>query len=143
MNQTRRGAGVAVLTAALFMLAGGPARCDEPGRWPIEKAAEWGRAHPWLAGCNFIPSTASNQLEMWQAETFDLETIERELGWAESLGFNSIRVFLHNLPWQQDATGFLTRIEQFVAVSDRHKISVVFVLFDGVWDPFPRTGQPA
>ncbi len=45
------------------------------GKWPVEKAVEWYQTQPWLRGCNFIPSTAINQLEMWQAETFDLETI--------------------------------------------------------------------
>jgi hypothetical protein len=120
------------------------ARGAEPNPWPVEKAIAWSGSHPWFVGCNYAPSTAINQLEMWQPDSFDVITIERELGWAESLGFNSLRVFLHDLPWEQDAAGFLTRIEQFLAVADRHKISVVFVLFDGVWNPFPHLGkQPA
>jgi hypothetical protein len=120
------------------------ARGAEFNPWPFEKANAWSRAHPWVVGCNYIPSTAINQLEMWQADSFDVNTIERELGWAENLGFNSLRVFLHDLPWEQDAAGFLARIEQFLAMADRHKIGVVFVLFDGVWNPFPHVGkQPA
>ena len=51
------------------------------GRWSRERAAAWARGQPWIIGCNFVPSTAVNQLEMWQAGTFDLPTIERELGW--------------------------------------------------------------
>jgi hypothetical protein len=113
----------------------------EPGPWPIEKANAWSHSLPWLVGCNYAPSTAINQLEMWQAETFDLLAIERELGWAEDLGFNSLRVFLHDLLWEQDETGLLTRMEQFLTVAHRHKIGVVFVLFDGVWDPFPQLGK--
>ena len=113
----------------------------EPGPWPIEKANAWSHSLPWLVGCNYAPSTAINQLEMWQAETFDLLTIERELGWAEDLGFNSLRVFLHDLLWEQDETRLLTRMEQFLTVAQRHKIGVVFVLFDGVWDPFPQLGK--
>ena len=74
-------------------------------RWSREKAAEWYKQQPWLVGCNFIPSTAINQLEMWQADTFDPKTIDRELGWAENLGFTSVRVFLHDLPWKEDAAG--------------------------------------
>ena len=119
----------------------GPAHSQEPGPWPPERAAAWAREHPWLVGCNYIPSTAINQLEMWQAETFDPATIDRELGWAEGLGFNSVRVFLHHLLWEQDAPGFLARMEQFLAIADRHKIGVVFVLFDAVWDPFPQLGK--
>ena len=78
---------------------------------------------------------------MWQAGTFDLATIDRELGWAEGLGFTSVRVFLHHLPWEKDPQGFLQRIEQFLATADRHKIGVMFVLLDGVWDPFPQSGK--
>src|SRR5262249_41081928 len=113
----------------------------EESNWPIARAQDWEKKHGWLVGCNFIPSTAINQLEMWQKETFDLPTIDRELSWAESLGFNSIRVFLHDLLWQRDPQSFLERIEQFLDVASRHKIGVVFVLFDGVWDPFPHPGR--
>ncbi len=118
-----------------------PALSQEPGPWPPERARAWAREHPWLVGCNYIPSTAINQLEMWQAETFDPATIDRELGWAEGLGFNSIRVFLHDLLWEQDAPGFLARMDRFLAIADRHRIGVVFVLFDAVWDPAPQLGR--
>ena len=67
--------------------------------WAPQKADAWYRQMRWLVGCNFSPSTAINQLEMWQADTFDPATIDRELGWAEQLGFNSVRVFLHHLLW--------------------------------------------
>ena len=77
---------------------------------------------------------------MWQADTFDLLTIDRELGWAEGLGFNSVRVFLHHLLWDQDRDGFLKRIDQFLDVADKHKIGVMFVPLDAVWDPYPRSG---
>lgn len=109
-------------------------------RWPAEKANAWLDQHGWLVGCNFGPSTAINQLEMFQAESFDLATIDRELGWAESLGFNSIRVFLHHLLWEQDPQGFLKRLDQFLATADKHHIGVMFVLFDSCWDPFPKLG---
>ena len=114
-----------------------------PEVWSVEKANAWSKEKGWLIGCNFSPSTAINQLEMWQEETFDPTTIDRELGWAEDLGFNSIRVYLHDLFWEQDSLGFLERMEEFLEISDRHQIGVMFVLFDGVWDPFPKTGtQP-
>jgi hypothetical protein len=78
---------------------------------------------------------------MWQPETFDSRTIDRELGWAEGLGMNSMRVFLHNLLWQQDSAGFLHRMDQFVEVADRHHIRIMFVLLDSVWDPHPKLGK--
>src|SRR5947209_5359271 len=102
-------------------------------RWSEEEARGWGEKMPWLVGCNFGPSTAINELEMWQADTFDLPTIDRELGWAEGLGFNSVRVFLHDLAWRQDREGFLKRLDQFLEVADKHHIGVDFVLFDSVW----------
>ena len=109
-------------------------------RWTEDKANDWYQNQPWLVGCNFAPSTAINQLEMWQADTFDPATIDRELGWAENLGFTSVRVFLHNLLWQQDAKGFLQRMDKFLAIAQKHHIRVMFVLFDSCWDPNPKLG---
>ena len=112
-----------------------------PQRWSVEQACKWQQEQPWLVGCNYIPSTAINQLEMWQADTFDLKTIDRELGWAQQLGFNSVRVFLHHLLWEQDREGFLKRMEQFLGTADRHGIGVMFVPLDAVWNPHPRLGR--
>ncbi len=109
-------------------------------RWTPEKAKAWHEQTGWLVGSNFAPSSAINQLEMWQAETFDLAAIDRELGWAEKLGFNCMRVFLHHLLWDQDPDGFKKRIDQFLETADRHGIGVMFVLLDGVWDPHPKLG---
>ena len=113
---------------------------EAPGRWPSERTAAWQQTNQWLVGCNFITSSAVNQLEMWQPETFDLNRIDRELSWAEGIGFNSVRVFLHDLLWTQDAPGFLSRMERFLGVATRHHIKVMFVLFDSCWDPYPKLG---
>ena len=130
------------LIFAILMLPLPMAAAQPPAdRWTKEKAAAWHKEQPWLVGCNFIPSTAINQLEMWQAETFDPKTINRELGWAHDLGFTSVRVFLHDLPWKQDAKGFSERIDQFLEIADKHKIRVMFVLFDSCWDPAPKLGK--
>ena len=113
-------------------------------RWTAEKANAWAGGQPWTLGCNYIPRTAINTLEMWQAETFDPSIIDQELGWAEALGFNSVRVFLHYLLWQQDAGGFLRRLERFLEIADRHHIGTMFVLFDDCWNPrFAPGPQPA
>jgi hypothetical protein len=109
--------------------------------WSRERARAWADSTGWIVGSNFIPSTAINQLEMWQRDSFDAETIDRELGWAQSLGMNSMRVFLHDLLWQQDSTGFLSRIDQFLTIAERHHIRPMFVLFDAVWDPLPHLGK--
>lgn len=115
------------------------------GRWSRDQANKWYAAQDdWLVGCNYTPANAINQLEMWQPSTFDTARIDLELGWAQSLGFNVVRVFLQNLLWQQDSTGFLKRMDQFLTIANRHGIGAMFVFFDGCWNPDPHLGtQPA
>ena len=91
---------------------------QEPGPWPTERANAWYAQQPWLVGCNFLPSTAVNDVEMWQADSFDAATIERELGWARDLGFNSVRVFLNFVVWEADADGLKQRFDRFLAIAD-------------------------
>lgn len=136
------------LAAALLAASCGGDDEGEPesvgrAQWTIDEANAWYAAQPFLAGSNFTPSTASNQLEMWQAETFDEETIDRELAWGALLMFNTMRVYLHDIPWRQDAEVFLDRVDRFLAVCERHGIRPMLVLFDGVWDPFPQAGPQA
>ena len=102
-------------------------------KWSKEKANKWYETIDWPVGCNFYPSTAINQLEMWQQETFDTETMDRELGWAEDIGFNMLRVYLHYLPWQEDAEGFKKRIDTYLDLADKHGMKTMFVLFDDCW----------
>jgi hypothetical protein len=109
--------------------------------WSAKKANEWYKKQGWIVGCNFLPSTAINQLEMWQAETFDTATINRELVWAESIGFNTVRVYLHDLAWKADPGGFKKRINQFLSIAAKHKIKVLFTIFDDCWNPGPKIGK--
>jgi len=111
------------------------------GQWSEAKANRWYEENGSFLGCNYAPSTAVNQLEMWEAHSFDPITIDRELGWAANLGFNSIRVFLHDLLWRNDPKGLLERMETFLTIADSHGIGVMFVLFDSVWNPFPAPGK--
>ncbi|MBO0911924.1 MAG: cellulase family glycosylhydrolase [Acidobacteria bacterium] len=113
---------------------------DTPARWSEAQASSWYTHERWLVGSNFLPASAINELEMWQRETFDPPEIDKELGWAEGLGMNTMRVFLHDLLWQQDSAGFKKRIDQFLALSSRHHIRPIFVLFDSCWDPYPKLG---
>jgi hypothetical protein len=108
--------------------------------WSPAASNGWYQRQPWMVGANYIPASAINQLEMWQAQTFDPERIDTELGWAEKIGMNTMRVFLHDLLWQQDAEGFKKRISQFLQICSQHHIRVLFVLFDSVWEPEPRLG---
>ncbi len=110
-------------------------------RWSIERINAWYQELPWLVGCTFIPSTAINQLEMWQADTFDLKTIQRELDWAADAGLNAVRVFLHDLAWQQDPEGFKKRIDKFLDAAKKNHILTTLVFFDDCWNSNPQAGQ--
>jgi hypothetical protein len=123
----------------LFALASSVAFAQTP-RWSEQKAADWYAHQPWLVGSNYVPKSAINELEMWQESTFDPTQIDQEFGWAEAMGMNTMRVFLHDLLWQQDAPGFRKRIDQFLTIAARHHIRPLFVLFDSCWDPAPHLG---
>jgi hypothetical protein len=126
----------------LVMLAGASLAQAEPAKpWTPEQANTWYANQPWLVGANYVPATAISQLEMWQAETFDPKRIDLELGWAGKLGFNTMRVFLHDIPWQQDSNAYLKRIDQFLQISSQHGIRPMFVFFDSVWHPLPKPGK--
>jgi hypothetical protein len=117
-----------------------PSRAAGPERWPAAKAQSWYAAQPWILGSNYVPYDAINQLEMWQAATFDPKRIDLEFGWAQSLGMNTMRVFLHNLLWEQDPRGFKQHVRIFLRIAAQHHIKPIFVLFDSCWDPDPRLG---
>ncbi len=110
-------------------------------RWSVERAQTWSKENGWLRGCNFTPSTSINQLETWQAETFDTLTIDRELGWAEGIGMNCVRVFLHHLAWEVDKEGFKNRMKQYLDIADRHGIKTIFVFFEDCWNPTYKAGK--
>ncbi|MHB1958244.1 MAG: glycoside hydrolase 5 family protein [Acidobacteriaceae bacterium] len=112
----------------------------QPARWSEAQANAWYAKQPWPVGADYIPRDAINQLEMWQAATFDPQEIDQELGWAQAIGMNTMRVFLHDLLWQQDPAGFQQRIDTFLTIANKHKIRPVFVLFDSCWEPYPKLG---
>jgi hypothetical protein len=127
-----------MFAAAGFAVLAAPAEARD--QWTKAQANRWNTTQPWALGSNYTPATAINQLEMWQAETFDTATIDKELGWAEQLHMNTMRVFLHDMLWEQDAAGFKKRIDIFLTIAAKHHIKPVFVLFDSCWDPNPRLG---
>jgi len=113
-------------------------------KWTTKKANDWYAQQGWLRGCNYQPSTAINQLEMFQAATFDTATINKELGWAQDLGFNVMRVYLHHLLWVSDKEGFKKRLDTYLSISTKHKIKTLFVFFDDCWNDTSWSGtQPA
>ncbi|PWT98889.1 MAG: 1,4-beta-xylanase [Bacteroidetes bacterium] len=114
---------------------------QSPQIWSKQKANDWYKNQGWLVGSNFLPSTAINQLELWQAESFDEKTIDRELGYAQGIGMNVMRVYLHDLAWKEDPDGFKKRMSQFLEIASRHKIKILFTVFDDCWNPDPKVGK--
>ncbi len=113
---------------------------QHPERWTPERANAWYAQQPWMTGANYVPSDAINQLEMFQAATWNPAINDRELGLAESVGMNVMRVFLQDQLWEQDAVGFRSRLDAFLGIAQRHGIRVILVLFDSCWDPYPKLG---
>lgn len=130
-----------------LLVAGGaaltqtPRATAEPGRWPVDRASRWYQAQGWLVGANFITSNSVNQLEMFQRETWDPRRVERELRLARMLGFNTVRVFLHDQLWATDRRGLQRRLAHLVAHAAKRGIKPLFVLFDSCWDPLPKPGR--
>jgi hypothetical protein len=110
------------------------------GRWSAQQANDWYAKQPWLVGANFIPSDAINELEMFQAATFNPKLIDKELGMGESIGMNTMRVFLQDQLWQQDAKGFVERLNVFLDIAAKHHIQPLLVLFDSCWETDPHLG---
>ena len=130
------------LTKALFTLAILLSVVAEARpQWTSEQANQWYARQAWPVGSNFIPKDAINQLEMWQAETFNPKEIDWELGLAEQAGMTTMRVFLQDQLWEQDAKGFKTRINTYLDIAARHHIKTLFVLFDSCWNPHPKLGE--
>lgn len=140
MNQKFRSALKLALVLPLLAAVAAPVFAQQQQRWSEEKANAWYANQPLPVGSNYIPDDAINQLEMWQAATFDPKEIDRELGWAQGLGMNTMRVFLHDLLWEQDPDGFKQRINTFLEIAARHHVRPIFVLFDSCWDPNPKLG---
>jgi Cellulase (glycosyl hydrolase family 5) len=110
------------------------------GRWTVQQANDWYAEQPWLVGANFVPSDAINELEMFQAATFNPKLIDKELGMAEGIGMNTMRVFLQDQLWGQDSTGFTERLNVFLAIAAKHHIRPLLVLFDSCWETNPHLG---
>jgi hypothetical protein len=128
------------ISFALYLSVASAIAQDQPPRWTEQAASDWYARQPWLVGANFVPSDAINQLEMFQAATFNPALNDKELGLAESIGMNTMRVFLQDQLWQQDPRGFVSRIDAFLAIAARHHIRPLFVLFDSCWETNPHLG---
>jgi hypothetical protein len=110
-------------------------------QWTIEQARAWGEGQRWRTGCNFYPSSAINQIEMWQAESFDPVTIKREMGWMQDVGMSVARIYLHDLAYEADPEGFKERMRLVLDIAASHGIVVLFTIFDDCWAAHSQLGK--
>jgi Cellulase (glycosyl hydrolase family 5) len=130
-----------LLCLGLLYVPPGASAANAPrARWSELQARDYMNRQPWPVGSNFLPKDAINQLEMFQQATYDPAEIDKEFGWAESAKMTTMRIFLHDLLWQQDAQGFAQRIDNLLGIAAKHHIKPVLVLFDSCWDPNPVLG---
>jgi hypothetical protein len=78
---------------------------------------------------------------MWQKDTFDLVLIQKEIKLASGIGFNTVRVYLHDLVWSHDGDEFLQRVDQFLDVTIAARMKTILVLFDDCHRPDPKYGK--
>ncbi len=99
-------------------------------RWTRERAWEWYNSRPWIRGCNFMPSDCANRIDMWQEYGFEehFSTADRELSWAEELGFNSMRIILEFDVWDMEHDAFMAHLERYLDLLDRHGMNAMLVL---------------
>jgi len=127
-----------VLIISLLMNAAALAQTPQ---WPASTANEWYSRQPWIVGSDYIQSNTVNEIEMWQQGTFDSDRIDLELGWAESLGINTLRVTLDDELWEKGSFGFQRRMDKLLKLAEKHRMRVIFVLFDSIGDPYPELGH--
>lgn len=97
----------------------------------VDGKTRWDRLH----AVNFVPSYSRTSIDSWR--DYDAEAVGRELGFAESLGFNGVRAWFHERAFKEDPTTFLKNVEDFLAGCDAHGLYVIAVLFDQCGYAYP------
>lgn len=98
--------------------------------WTTQKTNNWYKDKGWIVGFNYVTSSAINSTEMWDADTFDSVTIQKEFEMASKIGFNSCRVFLQYLVWEKEQKEFIKNFDTFLAIAANNNITVMPTLFD-------------
>ena len=98
-------------------------------KWSEEQAWDWYKKQPWLCGCNFMGSDCCNRIEQWQELDFEahLQTADRELALAASIGFNTVRLILEYTVWKEEHDTFMRRLDQYLSTCAKHGIAALIV----------------
>lgn len=113
-------------------------------RWSEERAWKWYDAQAWPVGCNLVPKYAYNQIDMWQGSTFNRKALDEELALAESLGFNTVRVFLSDFVYKNQPVTFKRNFRTFLDLCEKRGIKTIPTFFTnggGEKQPPPKMGK--
>jgi hypothetical protein len=88
-----------------------------------------------MRGANYVPSYARNDVQLWL--DFDPAVIDRELGYAQRLRLNTVRVFLQFAVYEREPQRFLERFETSLALCAKHELRMMPVVFDSCFGEFP------
>ena len=87
-----------------------------------------------LIGAEYTPSGATNQFWLWFYPRYAAQ-VDRELAAASSvLGVTTIRVFLHSLMYEANATQLLLHTGSLLAAAWSHNVRIGLVLHDDCWN---------
>lgn len=81
-----------------------------------------------VRGAVYFPSRAYNAYQTWHE--LDTAEIDRDFGYAQQAGINALRMFTSYEYWQEAGEEFFNRFEQVIALSAKHGIRIMPVLFE-------------
>ena len=113
-------------------------------RWSEEKAWKWYNSRPWLRGCNYMSADCANRIDQWQSLGFEerLQTTDEELALAASTGFNTIRIILEFIVWDQEHDSFMERFDRYLETAAKHGISCMVVFGNDCMPPKNEFWKP-
>jgi len=115
-------AGSLAMGSCLHAAEDQPPRGTEAGAWECYDTSTW-------VGANYTAAYAVNQVQFWH--DFRPDVVERELSAAKKyFGITTLRVYLHNVNFDEEKEVFLPNIESFLKICDRHGIRPGFTFFD-------------
>ena len=134
-----------IVALAAVLVSG--ARAERQGPWTKERAWEWYNAQPWIRGCNYMPASCANHIDLWQEYGSEarFEEMEREMALMEKDGFNAVRLLLGDYGfavWRAEHDGMMKRFERMLEIFDRHGVRVILIFGNDCSRPKPIWSLP-
>lgn len=81
-----------------------------------------------ITGAIYIPYEAYNAPQFWKG--FDARETDRDLGYAQKIHLNALRVWASYEYWKMAPAKFQANFDRFLAVAKRHDIRILVSLFE-------------